>query len=93
MSLPMPFLLFSVLFSCTPINTSSITFPKPSPCYEISDYRIEGRVIRIFLKAKEGVCPQIITEDRLQITSSKRKNLERVEVYLGERLWKGFKLY
>ncbi len=64
-----------------------IVFPKPDPCHEIKAYKLESKILKIILERKEGLCPQVIVKDRIDIKEDV-KTIEELHIYLKDKLWR-----
>ncbi len=73
-------------------TNSSITYPKPNPCYTLERYSVEDGTLKIFLKREESdrLCIQVIVREELKLPKEMAEDINRVEVFTENKLWQVF---
>ena len=69
---------------------ATLTYHKPSPCYVLEKYTLEGETLSIFLRLRDPsqICAQVIVEDRISLPEDMYKRIRSVEVYVNGRIWR-----
>ncbi len=69
---------------------ATLTYHKPSPCYVLEKYTLEGETLSIFLRLRDPseICAQVIVEDRIELPEDVYRRIRSVEVYVDGRIWR-----
>ena len=70
----------------------SVTYYKPNPCYVLKGYKVEGNILKVFLKRKDGdkFCAQVIVKEELNLPEEEARNVSKVKVFTERGLWQVF---
>ncbi len=67
------------------VNPQGIEILKPTPCHYVAKIERGDNVLKVYLDYPKGkICAQVLTKEKIKINVCPSK----VEVYLGDRLWR-----
>jgi len=89
----MVFLLILSFISLSFSECVRLSFSKPNPCYKVGQFTfVEGTLKLFLIRSQKGLCPQVIAQESFCLESDLADKVKRLEVYVGDKVWRVEKL-